>query len=221
MSTWACCPLKQPHPPWELSYYSTPAYPLSEKCLCSPGSSVHGILQARILEWVAIPFSGLSTWFRDQTRVSCIADRFFTIWAMREHPLWKSQVRDYLLQESPGPARNLLPQELPSTRNYLLQEPPGPPARPVEDAQCSSRVTSCSVRHRKENESASRPVMSDSLWPHGLWPSRHLCPWDSPGKNPGVSCHALLQGIFPTQGSNVGLSHCRQALYRLSHQSST
>ena len=114
---------------------------------CSPlGSSVHGILQARILEWVAIPFSGLSTWFRDQTWVSCIADRFFTIWAMREHPLWKSQVRDYLLQESPGPARNLLPQELPSTRNYLLQESPGPPARPVEDAQCSSSITSCSVR---------------------------------------------------------------------------
>ena len=70
---------------------------------CSPGSSVHGILQARILEWVAIPFSGSSNWSRDQTWVSRITGRFFTIWAMREHPLWKSQVRDYLLQESPGP----------------------------------------------------------------------------------------------------------------------
>ena len=44
---------------------------------------------------------------------------------------------------------------------------------------------------------------------------------DSPGKNTGVGCHALLQGIFPiTQGPNPGLLHCRQALYHLSHQGS-
>ena len=43
---------------------------------------------------------------------------------------------------------------------------------------------------------------------------------DSPGKNNGVSCHPLLQGIFPTQGWNPGLSHCRQILYCLSHQGS-
>ena len=43
---------------------------------------------------------------------------------------------------------------------------------------------------------------------------------DSPGKNTGVGCHALLQGIFPTQGSNPGLLHCRQICYRLSHQGS-
>ena len=48
---------------------------------CSlPGSFVHGILQARILKWVAIPFSRGSTWPRDQTQVSCIAGKFF-IWA--------------------------------------------------------------------------------------------------------------------------------------------
>ena len=45
------------------------------------GSSVHGILQARILEWVAISFSGVSSWPRDRSWVSHIADRFFTIWA--------------------------------------------------------------------------------------------------------------------------------------------
>ena len=43
---------------------------------------------------------------------------------------------------------------------------------------------------------------------------------DSPGKNIGVDCHALLQGIFPTQGLNPGLPHCRQLLYHLSHQGS-
>ena len=51
---------------------------------CSlPHSSIHGILQARILEWIAMPFSRGSSWPRDQTQVSCIADRFFTNWAMR------------------------------------------------------------------------------------------------------------------------------------------
>ena len=48
--------------------------------------------------------------------------------------------------------------------------------------------------------------MSDSLWPHGLQPARLLCPWNSPGKNTGVGCHALFQGIFPTQGLNPCLS---------------
>ena len=43
---------------------------------------------------------------------------------------------------------------------------------------------------------------------------------DSPGKNTGVICHALLQGIFLTQGSNLGLPHCRRILYQLSHQGS-
>ena len=45
-------------------------------------------------------------------------------------------------------------------------------------------------------------------------------PGDSPGKNTGVSCHALLQGIYPTQGLNPGFPHCRCILYCLSHQGS-
>ena len=54
---------------------------------CSPpSSSVHGILQARILEWVAIPFSRGSSWPRDQTWVSCTTGRFFTFWATKEAP---------------------------------------------------------------------------------------------------------------------------------------
>ena len=51
-----------------------------------PGSSVHGILQAGILEWVAMPLSRGSSWPREQTWVSCIAGKFFTIWATREAP---------------------------------------------------------------------------------------------------------------------------------------
>ena len=48
-------------------------------------------------------------------------------------------------------------------------------------------------------------VMSNSLQPHGLQPARFLCPWDFPGKNTEVGCQFLLQGIFPTQGSNIHL----------------
>ena len=47
---------------------------------------------------------------------------------------------------------------------------------------------------------------------------RLLCPWDFSGKNTGVGCHFLLQEIFPMKGLNPGLLHCRQMLYRLSHQ---
>ena len=48
-------------------------------------------------------------------------------------------------------------------------------------------------------------VMSNSLRSHGLKPTRLLCPWNFPGINTGVSCHALLQGIFQIQGSNLHL----------------
>ena len=53
--------------------------------------------------------------------------------------------------------------------------------------------------------SVSHSVMPDSLRPHGLQSSRLLCPRDSPGKNTRVGCHALLQGIFLTQGLNPRL----------------
>ena len=66
----------------------------------------------------------------------------------------------------------------------------------------------------------SRSVVSDPLRPHRLQPDRLLCPWDSPRKNTGVSCHTLLQGIFLNQVWNPSLLHCRQILYHLSHLSS-
>ena len=59
-----------------------------------------------------------------------------------------------------------------------------------------------------------------TLWPFGLQLTRILCPWDFSGKNTGVACHFLLQGIFPTLGSNPGLLHCRQILYQLSYEGS-
>ena len=71
-----------------------------------------------------------------------------------------------------------------------------------------------SFRKRK-SESESRSVVSESLWPHGRY-----SPWNSPGQNTGVGSCFLFHGIFPTQGLNSGLLHCRQILYQLSHQES-
>ena len=64
-------------------------------------------------------------------------------------------------------------------------------------------------------KSKSHSVVSNSLWPHRLY-----SPWDSPGQNARVHSLSLLQRIFPTQGSNPGLPHCRQILYQLSHKES-
>jgi len=63
-------------------------------------------------------------------------------------------------------------------------------------------------------------VQSDSLWPHGLEPTRLLCPWNSPGKHTGVGCHFLFQGVFPTQESNLSLLHWQVDALPLSHQGS-
>ena len=61
----------------------------------------------------------------------------------------------------------------------------------------------------------AKSVVSDSLQPHGPY-----SPWNSPGQNTRVGSLSLLQGIFPTQGLNPGLPHCRQILYQLSHKGS-
>ena len=68
--------------------------------------------------------------------------------------------------------------------------------------------------------SVSHSVVSYSVQPHGLQPTKLLCPRNFPGKNTQVGCHSLLQGIFPIQRSNPRLLHCRQILYCLSHQGS-
>jgi len=65
------------------------------------------------------------------------------------------------------------------------------------------------------SESESHSVVSDSFWPQGLYSPRN-----SPGQNTGVGSLSLLQGIFPTQGSNPGFPHCKQIFYQLSHQGS-
>ena len=73
--------------PWEVSEFS----PVRILYCSSSGSSVHGILQARILEWVAISFSRGSSWPRDRAPVSCVTDRFLPTWATRGAPEFYKQ----------------------------------------------------------------------------------------------------------------------------------
>ena len=144
---------------------------VSQSCpvLCNPtdyslpGSSVHGILQAWILEWVAISFSRGSFPSRDWTQVSCIAGRFSTVWAPRGAA---GQKWDKLKWSE-------VAQSCPTLCDPMDCSPPG-----------------FSV--------------------HGIFQAWILHEYWS-------GLHSLLQGIFPTQGSNPGLLHCRQTLYGLSY----
>ena len=82
-----------------------------------------------------------------------------------------------------------------------------------EIARVNVDILGISELNRMEmGESESRSVMSDSLRPHGLH-----SPWNSADQNTGVGSLFLLQGIFPTQGLNPGLLHCRWILYQLSY----
>ena len=72
------------------------------------------------------------------------------------------------------------------------------------------KESTCNAGEVKWSESHS--VMSDFLWPHRLY-----TPWNSPGQNTGVGSLSPLQGIFPTQGMNLGLPDCRRILCQLSH----
>ena len=67
--------------------------------------------------------------------------------------------------------------------------------------------------HEVKSESERHSVVSDSLWPHGLY-----SPLNSLRQNTGVGSLSFLQGIFPTQGLNPDLSHCRWILYQLNHK---
>ena len=123
---------------------------------CHPlGSSVHGVLQATIPEWVAFPFP----------------------------------------KEFPQPLLN------PCLLHLLHWQ---------EDSLALSHHTVLLCLVAQKCLTLCNPM--DYSW--------ILCPWDSPGKNTGVGCHAFLQRIIPTQGSNPGLLYCRRILYHLNHQGS-
>ena len=87
--------------------------------------------------------------------------------------------------------------------------------RYTDGRQTPAKMLSITDHQSQRNQSESLSVMFKSLGPHGL-----KSPWNSLGQNTGVGSLSLLQGIFPTQGSNQGLPHCRWILYQLSHKGS-
>ena len=164
---------------------------------CSPpGSSVHGILQARRLEQVAMPSSRGFSQPRDQTQVSRVSGGFFSMWATREaQEYWSGQPipspedppNPGIEPRSPALQADSLPAELPGKWNLI-------DGKVIFRSFCL-RFCYCLV-------TKSCLTLCDPMWPAKL-----LCPWDSPGRNTGVGCHFLLQEIFPTQGSNLSLLH--------------
>ena len=163
----------------------------------------------------------------------CFVAPWHTVWAslmaqmvknlpaMQETWVWSLDQEDPVEKERvTHPV--FLPREFHGQRSLALYSPWGPrkldttELLPLTNRNAKLNTWWCHFYEVKWSHS----VVSNSLWPHGLWPTRLLRPWNFPDKSTGVGCHFLLQGIFPTQGSNPGLLHCRQTLYHLSHQGS-
>ena len=104
--------------------------------------------------------------------------------------------------------------------NYAVPSRPPWPLPATQESLSRQTLTQVLILSTHLCVCVSRSVMSTSVGPHGLQPAKLLYPWDSPVKNTREGCHSLLQGIFPTQGSNPGLLHGRQILYCLSYQGS-
>ena len=138
---------------------------------------------------------------------------FATLWATaRQAPLSMGFSRQQYWSGLPCPLQGIFPNQglNPHLLCLLHWEVGSLPLAPLGQPQWWIHVINTA-----KSESERWSVVSDSLWPHGLY-----SPWNSPGQNTGVGSHSLLQGIFPTQGSNPGLPHCRWILYQLSHQGS-
>ena len=152
-------------------------YLMCNSCNCvdcsPPGSSVHGTLQARVLEWGAISFSGGSSQFRNLTLVSCTAGRFFTNRAMNEAQSFA--------------AKSL--QSCPTLCSPIDGSPPGSPVPGILQARTLEWVAMSFSNAWNWKVKVKSPSVSNSLWPHGLQPTRLLRPWDFPGKSTGVGCH--------------------------------
>ena len=184
-----------------------------------------------------IPFSKGSSWSRGQTRVSCIADRFFTNWATREAHEGHNWGQYCMWWENKFLSRLIFKKsrvlEEKKKGLGLLRRRKGSKALKEEKRTRQKGQTLSTFLRLSQYNNAQYNMLKDmfllnkkwsevkvtqscpTLQPHWLY-----SPQNSLGQNTGVGSHSLLQGIFPTQGSNPGLPHCRQILYQLSYQGS-
>ena len=178
---------------WNINWPFVVLYLVARSCLtlCDPmncsllGSTVHGVFQARVLEWIAISFSGVSSWPRDPTLgscVSCIAGELSTCWATGEAISW------------------------PYVRVYFWTCE----SFPLICVSIFTPVSYCFDHYVVVLVQFSLSVMSDSLWPHGLQHVRPPCPSLTP-KACSDSC-PLSQWYHPITSSSVfPFSSCLQS----------
>ena len=182
---------------------------------CSPpGSSVHGILQARVLKWVAISCSRGSRWPRDWTQVSCFAGRFFTVWTTREahdietHSGWRNsaaQTPRWAAWPSQVATTAVLALPLPGRPGLLSQQPSLNVPWPRAHWATTYASHDTAVCHGM----LSRVWFSVIPWPVACQAALFV----------GFSWHFLPQGTFLTQGSNLSLLrhlYCRRTVCWLS-----
>ena len=231
-----------------------------------PESSIHGILQARILEWVAMVSSRASSPPRDRTQVSyvsCIGSWVlyyqchlgspvvlmqnkvgmsleYSVLLLQATRVW-FLVGGLICLQFRRPRFDTPVRKVPWRRKWLpppvfllsakilvflawripwTEEPGDYNQGSFKESDATEQLTYTVVLRsiccmKSENEVTQSCL---TLRLRGLSPTRLLCPWGFPGKNSGVGCHFLLQGIFHTQGSNLGLPHCRQMFSHWSHQ---
>jgi len=164
----------------------------------------------------AISFCRGSSWPRDQTRVSRISGRFFTIWTTRE-----AHIGQYLLanlrKDRDSRIAVLHASVMVAEDVSLLRKHLPTTSFPYET---NNGWVLANLTYKPLANVCFRVAVLYSLNCIWLLRSRGPCSppgssvqGDSPGKNTAVGCHALLQGLFPTQGSNPGLPHCRRILY--------
>ena len=147
-----------------------------------PGPSVHGILQARILEWIAISFFSGSSRPRNQTQVFCTAGRFFTDWATGEA---------FQYRYAAAAAKSL--QSCPTLCDPMDGSPQGSPVPGILQARTLEWVAiSFSNAWKWKVKVKLLSLVRLLATP---WTAAHqvLCPRDFPGKSTGVGCHCLLR----------------------------
>ena len=176
---------------WLLSHVWLFAVPWTLACQ-APLSM--GILQARILEWVAYPFSRGSSQPRNRTGVSCIAGGFLPT-ELSVKPGYcfyycANNLQSLHEHATAAAAAAKLLQSCPTLCDLIDGSPPGSPIPGILQARTREWVAISFSNAWKWKW--SRSVVSDSSLPHGLQPTGLLHPWDFLGKSTGVGCHCLL-----------------------------
>ena len=175
------------------------SYPLHG--LCPPGSSVHWSLQARTLEWVAISFSRDSSWPRNWTLVSCIAGRFFTIWATRKalYPLnLKGNPGICILSRKPRIEKDWVDKEAQFSRSVM-----------------SDSLRSHGLQHARPPCPSPTPGVYSDLCPLTWWchPTSHPLLFPSPPTFNLSQHQGLLKSVYSSHQMAKGLE------FQLQHQS--